>query len=143
MAEAARAEKVTQSERGRMRLLVVDDEPDIRLMLSLYFQNAGHEVIAKASAREALQTARGEHFDAVVADIGMPLMDGYELARALRELPEYATVPLIAVTGFIEYSDRARALEAGYNERLSKPINLPALLKIITRLAGSGRSRGD
>ena len=124
-----------------MRLLVVDDEADIRLMLSLFFYNAGHDVVAKPSAPEALGAARGERFDAVISDIGLPSMDGYELARALRKVPGYETVPLIAITGFVEYSDRDLALRAGFNERLSKPINLPALLNLTTRLVDSGSSR--
>ncbi|MFL6231205.1 MAG: response regulator [Pyrinomonadaceae bacterium] len=130
-----------QSGGNKLRLLVVDDEPDIRLMLSLFFQNAGHDVVAMPSAPEALRAAQNDRFDAVIADIGMPMMDGYELARALREVSGYATVPLIAVTGFVEYSNRERALEAGFNERLSKPINLSALLKLIASLGASGRSR--
>lgn len=129
--------KEESAKNGRMRLLVVDDEPDIRLMLSLYFQNAGHEVVTKESAQEALQAAQAEHFDGVISDIGMPRMDGYEFAKALRHLPQYANVPLIAVTGFVEYSDRERALRSGFDERLDKPINLPALLKLIKQLSAS------
>ena len=123
---------------GRRRVLVVDDEADIRLMLSLFFRNAGHDVVAKPSAAEALRAARDERFDVVVSDIGMPSMDGYELARALRRVPGYEAVPLIAVTGFVEYSDREFALGAGFNERLRKPINLSALLELVMRLGGGG-----
>lgn len=126
-----------QGEKSRdrkLRLLVVDDEPDIRLMLDLFFRNAGHEVISLPSATAALDAARHERFDAVVSDVGMPGMDGYELAAALRKLPTYATVPLIAMTGLVEHRDRHQALQAGFNHHLTKPINLNALLKIITKL---------
>lgn len=70
-------------------------------------------------------------FDLVISDIGLPGMDGYQLAQALRGMNEYSNVPLIAVTGFVEYSDRERALQSGFNERLTKPINLDLLIKII------------
>ncbi|MCA1630415.1 MAG: response regulator [Acidobacteria bacterium] len=138
MSEAERAGKVVELGKVRRRVLVVDDEADIRLMLSLFFCNAGHDVVTKPSAAEALRAAQDERFDVVVSDIGMPSMDGYELARALREVPGYEAVPLIAVSGFVEYSDREFALRAGFNERMSKPINLPALLELVTRLGGEG-----
>lgn len=122
---------------GKLRALVIDDEPDIRLMLDLFLRNAGYEVQTAATAFAALDTARREPeaFDLIVSDIGLPGMDGYQLAEALRDMPEYATVPMIAVTGLVEYSDRTRALQAGFDERLSKPINLDLLIKVIKRFS--------
>ncbi|HEX8710141.1 MAG TPA: response regulator [Pyrinomonadaceae bacterium] len=129
-----RAGEASGAEQGRLRMLVVDDEADIRLMLDLFLRNAGHEVVTASSANLALEAARREQFDLIVSDIGMPEMDGYQLALALRSMPGYKFVPLIAVTGFVEYSDRERALRAGFDERLTKPLNLNALLKIVSRL---------
>ena len=127
-----------RDQRGRdkkLRALVVDDEPDIRLMLDLFLRNAGYEVRTAASAKAALAIVRREtvSFDIIISDIGLPGMDGYQLAKRLRRLQAYARVPLIAVTGFVEYSDRPRALEAGFDERLTKPINLDLLIKVIKR----------
>lgn len=115
------------------RALVIDDEADIRLMLDLFLRGEGFEVSTAPSAATALEiTQRAKAtFDLIISDIGLPRMDGYQLAEALRQLPGYAAVPMIAVTGFVEYADRTRALQSGFNERLTKPINLSLLTKLI------------
>ena len=119
----------------KLRALVIDDEPDIRLMLDLFLRNAGYIVTCAASAFAALEIAGGsDPFDIVISDIGLPGMDGYQLASALRRLFGYASVPMIAVTGFVEYSDRERALQSGFDEHLTKPINLDSLIRLIKRL---------
>ena len=120
---------------GKPRALVVDDEPDIRLMLDLFLRNAGYNVQSAPDARQALELAGGaaEPFDLIVSDIGLPGMDGYQLAEALRRMPLYAAVPMIAVTGLVEYTDRERALRSGFDDRLTKPINLDLLTKLIKR----------
>jgi two-component system CheB/CheR fusion protein len=117
------------------RVLVVDDEADIRLMLDLFLRNAGLEVFTAPTAATALEMVRRESsaFDLIISDIGLPEIDGYQLAEALRRLSLYEAVPMIAVTGFVEYSDRTRAIQSGFNERLTKPINLDLLIKIIKR----------
>jgi CheY-like chemotaxis protein len=107
---------------ARHHALVVDDNPDITAMLAAVLRHAGYEVSTAHSAQDALEAALAKHFDAVVSDIGMPGMNGYELARALRALPEYGAVPMVAVTGFAMYDDRDRAIEAGFDAHLSKPI---------------------
>jgi CheY-like chemotaxis protein len=70
----------------------------------------------------------------VVSDIGMPEMNGYELAERLRAMPEYASVPMVAVTGFSMYDDRERAAAAGFDDFLTKPINTRDLLETLERL---------
>jgi CheY-like chemotaxis protein len=72
----------------------------------------------------------------IVSDIGMPEMNGYELARAVRTMPGYDQVPMIAVTGFSMYNDRGRALESGFNAHLTKPIDLGILFQLIEQLRG-------
>lgn len=118
------------------RALVVDDAPDVTEMLAVLMRFAGYEVTMAFSATDALGAARRDHFDMVVSDIGMPVMNGYQLAEALRELPDYKRVPLIAVTGFTQYDDRARALSSGFDDFLTKPINPSDLLDVIKRLCG-------
>ena len=103
--------------------LVVDDSPDIANMLAAVLRHAGYDVTTAYSAQDALTAAFARHFDVIVSDIGMPGMTGYELARALRATPEYASVPMVAVTGFAMYGDRERALEAGFDDHLSKPVD--------------------
>jgi|SRR5215204_6408099 len=111
--------------------LVVDDSPDIANMLAAVLRHAGYDVTTAHSAQDALTAAFAQHFDVIVSDIGMPGMTGYELARALRETPEYASVPMVAVTGFAMYGDRDRALEAGFNDHLSKPIDPGTLRRAV------------
>jgi two-component system, chemotaxis family, CheB/CheR fusion protein len=119
-----------------LRVLVVDDAPDVTEMIALMMSYAGYQVKTAFSAPEAFDAARGGHFDAIISDIGMPGMSGYELAEALRALPAYETTPLIAVTGFTMYDDRERARAAGFNDFLTKPINPSDLLDAVRRLCG-------
>jgi CheY-like chemotaxis protein len=111
--------------------LVVDDNPDITAMLAAVLRHAGYTVSAAHSAPDALTLALSRHFDVVVSDIGMPGMTGHELARALRAMPEYRYIPLVAVTGFDMYDDRERSAEAGFSAHLSKPIDPLALTRAV------------
>ena len=111
--------------------LVVDDNPDITDMLAVVLRHAGYTVSTAHSAPDALTTALSKHFDVIVSDIGMPGMTGHELARALRAMPEYRAIPLIAVTGFDMYDDRERSAEAGFSAHLRKPIDPLALTKAV------------
>jgi CheY-like chemotaxis protein len=123
-----------QETKNRPRALVVDDAPDVTEMLAILLQYAGYEVVMVYSGPQALSAARAEQFDVVVSDIGMPGMNGYELASAVRALPAYQSTPMIAVTGFTMYEDRERALSCGFNAFLTKPINPRDLLSLVERL---------
>jgi CheY-like chemotaxis protein len=127
--EAARAA-------GKPRALVVDDAPDVTEMLSFALRYAGYEVVAALSGAQALDAARAASFDVVVSDIGMPGMSGYELAERLRALEDYGATPLIAVTGFSMYDDRDRALAAGFDAFVNKPVNPRELVSLIEKLRG-------
>lgn len=115
------------------RALVVDDSADIAFMVVMILQHAGYEAAMAISAVEALALAQREQFDLIISDIGMPQMDGYALAENLRALPAYGTTPMIAVTGFAEFDDRDRALAAGFNAHLKKPVDVVKLLQLIER----------
>jgi CheY-like chemotaxis protein len=119
---------------GKPRALVVDDAPDVTEMIAFFLQHAGYETVMAFSAPDALEMARSEQFDVVVSDIGMPGMNGYELAEALRGMPDYSAVTMIAVTGFSAFDDRGRALQSGFNAHMTKPINPASLLELIQRL---------
>jgi len=114
--------------------LVVDDVADVRDMLSVLLTHSGYEVVTADSADSAIASALHHHFDVIISDIGMPGMNGYDLAKALRKLPEYETVPMVAVTGFAMFDDRERSLDAGFDAHLTKPIEPRALLDLIGRL---------
>lgn len=121
---------------GCRRVLVVDDAPDVTELLAILMSHAGYEVAMAFSATEAFDAARAGHFDAVISDIGMPGMNGYQLAEALRALPAYQSTPLIAVTGFTLFEDRERARRAGFDDFLHKPINPSDLLDVVRKLCG-------
>ena len=112
------------------------DAPDVTERLAMLMRFAGYEVTMAFSAKDALGAASRDRFDMVLSDIGMPVMNGYQLAEALRALPDYRGVPLIAVTGFSQFDDRARALSCGFDDFLTKPINPNDLLDVIKRLCG-------
>ena len=118
----------------RRSLLVVDDVADIREMLSVMLSYAGYAVVTASSAPAALEAARQRHFDVVISDIGMPEMSGYQLAEALRLLPGYESVPMVAVTGYSMFNDRELSLNAGFNAHVTKPIDPQALLALIEKL---------
>lgn len=114
--------------------LVVDDVADVTDMLAVLLTYEGYEVVTADSAFTAIEAARQHKFDVIISDIGMPGMNGYDLARTLRLLPGYDKVPMVAVTGFSMFDDRTRSLEAGFNAHLTKPIEPRALLDLIEHL---------
>src|SRR5437016_7262416 len=103
---------------SKPRVLVVDDVNDVTEMIGLFLKHAGYEVATADSAPAALRLARERAFDVIISDIGMPEMNGYELAESLRRRAEYQGIPIIAVTGYSEYDDRGRGLRSGFNAHL-------------------------
>jgi CheY-like chemotaxis protein len=114
--------------------LVVDDVADVTEMLSVLLTHAGYEVVTAASAPQALTAARQQKFDIIISDIGMPEMNGYQLAREMRLLPGYENVPMVAVTGYSMFNDRERSATAGFTAHMTKPIDPRALLDLIEQL---------
>ena len=136
---ARRSPKRRVSRRPRSRqihrsVLVVDDVPDVTEMIALFLKHAGYDVTTANSAGAALELAETNSFDLVISDIGMPEMNGYELAESLRKSSSHNLTPMIAVTGYTEYDDRGRSLRAGFNAHLTKPINPSQLLDLIGEL---------
>jgi two-component system CheB/CheR fusion protein len=119
---------------GQRCALVVDDVADVADMLSVVLSHAGYGVVTARSAPAALEAAQARQFDIVISDIGMPEMNGYELARALRLLPSYQTIPMVAVTGYSMFNDQERSISAGFNAHMTKPIDPRALLDLIEQL---------
>ncbi len=117
-------------------VLIVDDEPDVRAVTMQLLQHAGAHVIAAADAEEALQLMRSQRPTVLLSDIGMPLVDGYELLRRVRRLPEQegGRTPAAALTAYTRPEDRERALAAGYQLHLGKPLAPVALIDAVARL---------
>ena len=105
------------------RILVVDDNEDGAEMLAEVLSGKGYETRVAHDAPTALEVAREFSPDIAFLDIGLPVMDGYELAAHLREIPGLAGLQLIAVTGYGQEADRRRTLEAGFHHHLVKPVD--------------------
>jgi signal transduction histidine kinase len=131
--EAVGAEPSVRAVGGGTSVLIVDDNVDAALMLSDLLSGIGYATRVAHDAPQALAIADEYVPDVALLDIGLPAMDGYELARRLREKPAWCEVRLIAVTGYGQSSDRKRSLEAGFDHHLVKPIGLAALQQVIPR----------
>ena len=118
----------------RLRLLLVEDNADTRQMLASALRLDGHEVREAADARTALALAAESTPDAALIDVGLPDLDGYELAQRLRARDATSQTALIAVTGYGQVEDRRRALEAGFDTHLTKPVAPEALLRAVGAL---------
>ena len=117
-------------------ILVVDDSPETTEMLGKLLELEGAFVESARSGREALEIAKRKNFDLLISDISMPEMDGYELLQKLRALPAMADLPAVALTGYGRSNDVERALNEGFAEHLTKPLDLDDLLRIVRRLTG-------
>lgn len=128
------AKELSLEKGKKRRALVVDDIADVTEMLSVLLTHAGYEVMTASSAPAAILLVKDGQFDVIISDIGMPQMNGYELARAVREISGYEAVPMVALTGYSKFDDRQRSLDAGFNAHLTKPIEPRELLDLIDQL---------
>ncbi len=123
-----------RSPQHRHRILIVDDNEDARLLLSDILDLLGHEVKTAADGAGALELVKEFAPDVAVLDIGLPGMDGYELAARLREVMESATPRLIALSGYGQQDDHRRSRSAGFDRHLVKPVDVRRLLECIDEL---------
>ena len=119
------------------RVLVVDDNTDSAETMAEMLKLWGHEVATAHDGPGALEAARAQQPDAVLLDLGLPVMDGYETARRLRQEGLGGQL-LVAVTGYGTAEDRRRAAEAGFDTHLTKPVSPEALRAVLSR--GKGRA---
>lgn len=106
------------------RVLVVDDNQDTLDLLVIGIEMLGYEVFSAPDGESALAVVQAQRPDIAFMDVGLPDMDGYELARRIREDERMARMRLVALTGYSQTSDRERALRAGFDAHLVKPVNL-------------------
>jgi PAS domain S-box-containing protein len=121
---------------GGLRVLVVDDQEEARTMIAEMLDECGAAVTVAASGHEALELLEGSAFDALVCDIAMPEMDGYDLIRRLRtmETGRGQRTPAIALTALARSEDRLEALRAGFQTHVAKPIKLSELVIVLAGL---------
>jgi CheY-like chemotaxis protein len=125
-------------------VLVVDDNVDAAQSLAMLLQILGHEVETVGDAVSTLARAPLFQPDLVLLDVGLPQMNGYDVARALRAQPFMREAMLVACTGYGQEEDRRRAREAGFDYHLVKPVHAEDLERILTQLRGrSARDAGS
>ena len=129
-----RRNETQRTHQGRgapQRIVVIEDNTDARDMLKTALELAGHLVWDAEDGPRGIEEVRIRKPDAVVIDIGLPTLDGYEVGRRLRELPGGRALRLIALTGYGQAVDRRRSADAGFDAHLLKPIDLAHLQRVI------------
>nr|WP_260332084.1 ATP-binding protein [Paraburkholderia fungorum] len=123
------------------RLLLVDDNQDALRALSVLLELEGHEVTTSDNGRDAIRLMSEKHPEVAIVDVGMPEMDGFEVARTVRLNHRLDDMVLVALTGYASESDKSRALAAGFDFHLTKPLSLDKLQYILANRA-DGTLRG-
>ena len=119
---------------GVTRVLVIDDESPIRLLCRVNLEAEGMTVLEAADGPSGLATARAEHPDVILLDVMMPGLDGWAVAEALLEDPQTASIPIIFLTARAEFRDRARGLDIGGVDYITKPFNPVELAPLVRSL---------
>jgi PAS domain S-box-containing protein len=123
-------------------VLIVDDDGDTRALLRAMLEGSGAVVSTAASTREALSAISLAKPDVLICDIGMPGQDGYELIRQVRQLPEkqHGSIPAVALTAYARREDVGRAIQAGYQVHLAKPVDPQGLARVVAALGRRGET---
>jgi CheY-like chemotaxis protein len=114
------------------RVLIVEDNDDAREMLRILLERAGHEVFVAADGAEGIKLASRVQPELALIDLGLPIIDGYEVARHIRR-QLHQPERLIALTGYGQAEDRQRCLEAGFDEHLVKPVDPGRLTELLDK----------
>ena len=112
-------------------ILVVDDKISMQGLITDYLTENGFRTVTASNGREALFVTRHEKPDLVLLDIMMPEMDGYDTIRAIRRMPQFRALPIIALTAKAMKGDREKCLEAGASDYIAKPVNVDQLLSLM------------
>ncbi|MCE7948062.1 MAG: response regulator [Chloroflexi bacterium CFX4] len=118
------------------RILVVEDNPDNRILIADVLDSMDYEVIIATDGEEGVKKASSDRPDLILMDISLPQMDGLTATRHIKEMPELKHIPIIALTAHAMVGDRERALEAGCDDYVSKPIDLKELATKLTHFLG-------
>jgi two-component system, chemotaxis family, CheB/CheR fusion protein len=123
---------------SELRLVLIEDQFDIRMVTGRLLEAIGCKVIATEDGFKGIDAIERFRPDAALIDIGLPMIDGYEVARRIRQLPAGQLVRLVALTGFGQQSDKQKALDAGFDAHLVKPVSLHELASVLSRLVPRG-----
>lgn len=119
------------------RVLLIEDNEQNRYLASFLLESNGFEVACAPDGSEGIALAKAGRFDLVLLDILLPVMSGYTVARELRRIPALSTVPIIAVTSYAMVGDREKALAAGCDGYIEKPIDPDTFVAEVRRFLGS------
>jgi CheY-like chemotaxis protein len=132
-----------QSSGDGCRVLLIEDHDDAREMMRTALAYYGYTVFDAPDGPSGIQSATETDPDVVVIDLGLPKLDGYEVARQLRAMPERQATVLIALTGYSQPEARQRALDAGFNEHVTKPVMPDRLVQIIASIRTHNLAQGQ
>ena len=132
--------KAISSENERLRVLVVDDNRDAAVLLGELIRLWGNDVRVVHDGRTAIECAQEFSPEVILLDIGLPDMNGYEVARALRDDPLMQDVLIIAISGWGQAEDKARGKLAGFDHHIVKPANSEELQKLFSGVRRRGRA---
>jgi DNA-binding response OmpR family regulator len=127
---------MTADGRPQQRILVVDDEDDVRELVVYRLRRSGYDVLEAPNGEQALQLALEESPDLVVADVMMPRLDGFELTRRLRAEPSTSRIPVILLTARAQEADVSQGFDAGADDYLKKPFNPDELVQRVRAILG-------
>jgi len=126
-----------------VRVLLVDDNSFNRDIATTLLERGGVIVATACDGYEALEKLQRDEFDAVLMDCQMPVLDGYATTRALRALPRFASLPVIAMTADAHAGDSGKALDSGMNDQVAKPIDVGALYATLARWVRRDQAPAD
>lgn len=116
-----------------MKILYIEDTPSNRLLVSRILHVEGYDILEASDGKTGLALAKKEHPDLILMDMNLPDVDGYELTRQIRAIPEIADIPVVAMTANVMHGDREKTLEAGCVGYIPKPIDVDALPAQVAR----------
>lgn len=117
-----------------LRILLIEDSRDVLFLMKMELETLGYSVLTAKDAETGLEIAKRELPDIIISDIRMPGMDGLEFIKRVRKIPELASTPSIALTGYDAEADIQEGLAAGFNAHLGKPVDPTELSELIRKL---------
>jgi CheY-like chemotaxis protein len=118
----------------KKRILIADDDPDLRMIASDFLSSKGYDTVAVTNGMEVMEFLEKEVPDLLLLDLSMPRMNGWDAAKNIRNTPAWASLPIVAFSAHALKGDDKKALDAGCNAYVTKPINEDLLLKTIADL---------
>ena len=125
------------------RILIAEDSPDIRALIQMLLETEGHEVFGVSDGRAAIAAAREHEPELILMDLSLPILSGWEAARQIRSDPATASIPILAVTAHAMHGDRERALAAGCDGFIAKPINEETFVSRVLAFIDARKTAGS